>query len=120
MVHYFKAPGRRIHKDFVTTDWGEFERYVEVADDQFATRQVEVFENGSVLRYDRTHWCDDYGMLSGLKFSRKPKWSVFFPGAEEITGDEFEKVWRTAQRSDLWKKQVGSSRIEQWGAFRVG
>ncbi len=119
-MHYFKAPGRCIRQDFVTTEWGEFVRYVEVADDHFATRQVEVFDNGSVLRYDRTHWCDDYGMLLALKFSHKPKWSVHFPGAEQIGGTEFEKVWRTAQRSKIWKRQVGRSRVEQWGAFRVG
>jgi hypothetical protein len=59
-------------------------------------------------------------MLLALKFSRKPKWSVHFPGAEQIGAAEFEKAWRTAQQSELWKQQVGRSRVEQWGAFRVG
>ena len=51
---------------------------------QYADRQVETFDNGSVLRYDRLHWCDDFGHLLGLRFSRKPKWTALFPGAEVI------------------------------------
>lgn len=117
---YFKAPGRCIHPDFTTVDWGEFVRYIQVADDQYATRQVEVFEDGSILRYERSHWCDDFGMLLGLKFSRKPKWAVFFPGAELIVGTEFENAWKLSQRSKLWKQQVDRSRVIAWGAFPVG
>ena len=40
---------------------------MEVGDDQLAVRQVDVFESSRVLRYDRDHKCDDYGMLIGLK-----------------------------------------------------
>lgn len=117
---YFKVPGRSIRNDFLAWDWGEFVRYVDVADDQFATRQVEIFDNGNVLRYDRVHWCDAFAMLVRLKFSRKPKWVVFFPGAEEITAAEFEKVWQTAQRSELWGQQLSRSRVTQWGPWGSG
>ena len=113
---YFKAPGRCIRKDFLAAEWGEFFRYVEVADDQYARRQVEVFDNGNVLRYDRSHWCDDFGMLLGLRFSRKPKWASFFPGAKVISADEFEKAWRAAQESKLWEQQIRHSRAAHWGA----
>jgi len=60
---------------------------------KFAMRQVETFADGNMLRYDRTHWCDDFGMLLRLKFSRKPKWAAHFPGAEAITAAGFEKVY---------------------------
>jgi hypothetical protein len=113
---YFKAPGRCLRRDSAAAEWGEFIRYLEVADDQYAVRQVEVFSNGRVLRYDRAHWCDDFGQLLGLRFSRKPKWVAFFPGAEVVEVAEFERVWQAAQRSPLWKDQVARSRAAQWGA----
>jgi hypothetical protein len=95
-MQYFKAPGWCIRRDFVAADWGDSVRYVEVADDQFAVRQIEVFDNGNVLRYDRSHWCDDFGQLLGLRFSRKPKWAASFPGAEVIEAAEFVVVALTA------------------------
>jgi hypothetical protein len=115
MMHV-KTPGRYLMQGSRAADWGDFTRYLEVGDNQFALRQVDVFENGKVLRYDPSHWCDDYGMLIGLRFSRKPKWAVFFPGAELISAAEFEKVWRAAQRSLIWDFQVASSRAVEWGA----
>jgi hypothetical protein len=107
---YFKAPGRCLRQEFLASEWGEFVRYMEVADDQYAVRQVEVFENGNILRYDRTHWCDDFGQLLGLRFSHKPKWAVAFPGAELIEAAHFERVWRAARQSPLWEQQVARSR----------
>lgn len=118
MIH-FKARGFCIHQDFVTGDWGEFVSYIEVADDHFAARQVNLFSVCKVLRYDRSHWCDDYGMLVALKFSQKPKWRKFFKDAVEITNVDFEKIWRTALRSDMWDEQVMRSRIFKWGEFRT-
>ena len=99
---YFKAPGRLMQAS-LAADWGRITRYLEVADDQHAVRQVDVFENGNLLRYDRSHPRDEYGFLMALKFSRKPKWALFFPGAEMISDDQFEKVWRSAQWSPFWE-----------------
>jgi len=113
---YFKAPGRCLRLDFVAAGWGKFVRYLEVAADQYAVRQIEVFDNGNVLRYDRAHWCDNFGQLLGLRFSRKPKWAVAFPGTELIEAAAFERAWRAAQRSPLWEQQVSCSRAAVWGA----
>lgn len=114
---YFQAPGRCLRPDSPTSAWGGLTRYLEVADDQFAVRQVEVFDNGNVLRYDRTHWCDAFGQLLGCRFSRKPKWTKSFPGSEIIEAAEFERAWRAAQRSPLWEQQVALSRAGEWGPF---
>ena len=116
---YFKAPGSvsrlspsgKFDLTCDDTDWGRITQYREVADDQWAVRQVDAYENGNVLRYDRSHRRDDYGSLIGLKFSRKPKWVVYFPAAEIISAGEFEKVWQTALMSPLWELQVASRRI---------
>jgi hypothetical protein len=104
-MFHFKAPGRFTRGPLVR-EWGRISMYVEVGDDQRAIRQVDVFDNGNVLRYDRSHQWDNYGMLVGAKFSRKPKWAKFFPGAELISGDDFERIWRSAQSSPLWTLQV--------------
>src|SRR5262249_31484351 len=109
MLH-FKAPARRVHRDFITAEWGKFVRHLEVGDDQYAVRQVDIFRPGDVLRYDRAHWWDDYGMLLGLRFSRKGKWAAAFPGAEVIEAAEVERVWRAALQSPLWEKQLARSR----------
>ena len=114
-MHHFKAPGFVIQNDFVANVWGEFTRYVEVGDDRYVTRQIEIFDNGRVLRYDRDHWCDDFGMLICCLFSRKPKWAKFFPGAEVLSAVEFEKVWRKVLRSTFWEDQIARSRSKQWG-----
>jgi hypothetical protein len=108
-MFHFKAPGR-LMQESLARDWGGTTHYLEVGDDQRAVRQVDVYDNGNVLRYDRFHQWDGYGMLLDLKFSRKPKWAAFFPGAEMISGDDFERVWRSAQSSPLWGLQVASSR----------
>jgi hypothetical protein len=110
----FKAPGRWLRRDSAAAEWGDFVRFLEIADDQFAIRQVDVFEN--VIRYDRAHWCDDFGQLLGMRFSRKPKWSFSFPGVQLIELADFGRVWRAALRSAQWKLQVARSRAGQWGA----
>jgi hypothetical protein len=93
---YFKAPGRYLPAKSPAVAWGRFIAFIEVADDQHASRQVNVFRNGSLRRYDRAHGRDEYGYLTGLKFSRKEKWHRYFPGAEILTASEFESVWSDA------------------------
>jgi hypothetical protein len=56
---------------------------------QYAVRQVEVFENGNVLRFDRSTGAMRSGSSWGLGFSRQPKWAVFFPGGGTIEAAEF-------------------------------
>lgn len=119
MLH-FKSPGRCIRTESPAAGWGGLIRYLEVADDRYVIRQVEVFDNGNVLRYDRDHWCDAFGQLLGLRFSNKPKWAKFFPGSQVIEASEFEQVWRSAQRTSLWPQQVELSRASEWGRFRRG
>lgn len=114
MLH-FKAPGCCLRQDSLAAEWGEFVRYLEVAEDQYAIRQVEVFDIGNVLRYDRAHWCDDFGQLLALRFSRKAKWVVSYRGAELITAADFKRAWLAARRSPLWEQQVARSRAAAWG-----
>ena len=107
-MFYFKAPGFCIHKDFITADWGEFVRYVEVADDQYAMRQVEVFQGGRMFRrYNRSYWCDDFGMLVGAQVrAASLNGPTFSPSAEEMTAPVLK--WFGGPRSD---PNFGSSKL---------
>lgn len=111
-VLYLRTPGHRIPADSLTADWGAFIRYLEVGDDQHVIRQVDQYDNGTLLRYDRSHWCDDFGMLLCGRFSRKQKAARL--GAV-ITAAEFERVWRKALGSPFREEQVRHSRQAVWG-----
>ena len=95
-MFHFRAPGRYLNQKSPALDWGPFTTYIEV-DDQKATRQVCVFKNGRVLRYDLENPRDEFSYLVGLRFSRKPKWRVYFPDAELISPHEFEMVWNESE-----------------------
>jgi hypothetical protein len=97
-MFYFKARGRFLVKGSPAAEWGRSVSYIEVADDQQASRQVNVFQNGNVLHHDRSRRRDAFGHLTGLQFSRQPKWRHFFPGAEILTASEFEAIYSEALR----------------------
>ncbi len=74
--------------------WGGCQRFIEVLDDQMANRQIDVYGGGQVLVYDRAHPMDRFGMLIGLRFSRKDKWRKFFSDVREMSAPDFEASWR--------------------------
>jgi hypothetical protein len=115
-MRYFKERGRCFHHDSLAADWGECVRYVEIGEDRYAVRQVEVYSDGRVLRYDRSHWCDRFGQLFGCLFSHKQKAIDGRRGAEVIDGKEFERAWRAALGSGMWEQQVEQSLASDWGA----
>jgi hypothetical protein len=114
-MRYFKECGHCLRHDSLAADWGECVRYVEIGDDRYAVRQVEVYSDGRVLRYDRSHWCDRFGQLSGCLFSHKQKAIDGGPGAEVIEAKEFERAWREALGSPMWRQQVEQSLADEWG-----
>ena len=96
---YFTAPGRFLPNDSPAESWGKWTTYVEVADDQMAVRQIDRFLNGNLLCYDRDHRRDEFGHLTGVRFSRKPKWRKFYPNAEVISACEFDAEWKKSLNS---------------------
>lgn len=79
---------------FASADWGDCRRYIEVGRDQLDIRQIEVYRNGQVLLYDRQRARDDFGMLIGLRFSKKQKWQALFSDVELLGAAEFERLWK--------------------------
>ncbi len=75
-------------------DWGTSTWYLEVGDDRYVTRQIEVYENGTVLKYDEHLVFDDHGQLSD-----KPIDEEEFSGFA-ITEDHFERVWSSTKTSN--------------------
>jgi hypothetical protein len=71
--------------------WGGSVYYVETGEDWYAVRQMEVYDNGPVLKYGLEHFGDDYGMLSDTPLNDREF------GPYEITQDEFETAWNSSK-----------------------
>jgi len=98
--------------------WGKFVRYIDVDADLRPRRQVDLFENSCLLRHDRTHWVDSYGILGDARVNRnKPvgPWGR----SDEISALEFESVWEAAGKTDLWKLQLSTSRSAEMGQVPI-
>jgi hypothetical protein len=95
-------------------EWGKFSRYTEIGDDDYAVRQVDEFESGKLLRYDRSHWTDKFGMLADATLPKVPRkkspWKVV-----TITANEFEQIWARAENSPEWKIQQSESLMKDRG-----
>ncbi len=113
MIRYLSGHRQSYGTPQLSDDWGGFDYVIEI-DDQYVTRQVNVFENGEILRYSCEHWCDEYGMMFIGKFSLKQKAAR---GRRLIEPDEFEKLWRRALDSANWAKQQNTAKMDQWGSW---
>jgi hypothetical protein len=71
--------------------WGTSTWYFETEPDMWPTRQIEVYANGRVLRYDHQHIEDDFGKLSDVALDA----AEFAPYA--IAQSEFERVWNSGE-----------------------
>jgi hypothetical protein len=69
--------------------WGEATYFLETDGQLYPTRQMEVYENGTVLKYDSPEREDDYGFLSYVQLDA----GEFAPF--EITKEEFEDAWNS-------------------------
>jgi hypothetical protein len=88
-MRYFKITDEGHHSRGV--NWGGDPTYwLEVNERGDAERELQVYPNGTVLRYDLAHWEDEYGALSVMVIdSEENSWAGL-----EITKDEFEEQWR--------------------------
>ena len=84
-----------VHRYEPQSGWGTSTRYFEIADDMYAARHVEVFENGNTLRYDRINWSDETDSLADARYDPvwwQEAWGPDFPSDVE----EFNAVWVSA------------------------
>ncbi len=116
--YYEKAVGQGPAILEPAASWGRFTRYIQIGEDLRVVRQVDAFENGKLLCYDRGHWVDNFGMLGDARLNRNCKCGRWGQ-SEEIKADEFERVWNAAQASPLWRQQVATAQMGRMGAVPV-
>lgn len=68
-------------------DWGISTYWFEMGNDGYVTRQMEVYENGIILKYDYSHTNDEYGFLADQPLE---PWEIEII---EIPFEEFEHEW---------------------------
>ena len=69
-------------------DWGCCWFYFEFGEDDYAVRQMELYDSGVRLRYGLEHVEDEFG---GLSLGRRSDMEA--PVPEVLTPAEFERVW---------------------------
>jgi len=67
--------------------WGKSILYFETDKSGLPNKQIEVYQNGKILKYDRTKLEDEFGGL-GDQVLDIEEYSEF-----EISKEEFEKIW---------------------------
>ena len=115
---YIEAPGQEPHESWPMKSWGRFTRYMQIGEDRYALRHVDVYANGYALRYDRVHWVDGFGILAEMRYDAE-KWAEWWGPSITIGPSEFEAVWRAAESSPTWEQQVRSARMSKDGPTPV-
>jgi hypothetical protein len=82
--------------DSPVSEWGSFVRFLEIADDGYVNRQVDLFVNGCALMYDRELWCDEESMLADAKYDAESFTALWGP-SQEISSEQFEVEWEFAE-----------------------
>lgn len=78
--------------------WGTFTSFVEIGDDSYALRDVQLYQNGYALRYDRENWLDGVGCLGSMKYDEQ-KWLELWGPDEAIEASEFEEAWASSENA---------------------
>ena len=93
MYRYYKRPWNEDRGDEYA-NWGTSVWFFEVGEDDFPVRQLEIYESGVVLRYDRNRPEDEFGMLS-MAHLDPTEFSPFV-----ISPTEFEAAWNANEHQD--------------------
>lgn len=84
---YFKKIWNESSGDDVTDSWGNSIFYFETDDNFEVLKQIQVFENGKILKYDEQNYEDEYGFLAD-----QPLEIEDFE-EEEISKTNFYEIW---------------------------
>jgi len=84
---YFKKIWNETTGVDVTDSWGNSIFYFETDDNLDVVKQIQVFENGKILKYDEQNYEDEYGFLAD-----QPLEIEDFE-EEEISKINFYEIW---------------------------
>ena len=85
-MKYYKRNWEESHGD-AFDDWGKSIWCFETDNSGLPIKQIEIYENGKVLKYDQTKLVDNFGRLGDQELDLE-EFSEF-----EITELDFKKVW---------------------------
>jgi hypothetical protein len=97
-IRYLVSPKNPPYESKESFRWGSFVRYIEFGDDRFPLRQVDEYENGHRLTYDRNHWADQFGTLADFRFG--DNWVKNWGQPMVINPEEFEAKWQQATQTE--------------------
>ena len=92
MTRYFKRYWDETTGDELTDSWGTSTYYFETDADLNIIRQIQVFQNGQVLKYQQPFTEDEFGMLSDQRLDEE----VFKEFS--INSNEFTSTWNKLER----------------------
>ncbi|MCX6316048.1 MAG: hypothetical protein NTW29_02055 [Bacteroidetes bacterium] len=88
MIHYyFKRHWDETTEDPLTNSWGTSTYYFETNEEGEVLRQIEVYNEGHILFYDKNNVEDEFGRLSEVALGLI-EFEEF-----KIGSVEFEKIW---------------------------
>jgi len=85
-MRYYKYKWNELRADQFDS-WGYSLWYLEIGEDYYPNRQIEIYDNGKILKYSHDNIDDEYGGLGDQKIDLSE-----FEGVE-CTKTEFENNW---------------------------
>jgi hypothetical protein len=90
-MEYLKSKWNELRGDKFD-HWGTSEWYFEIGDDCYVTRQIEIYQNGTVLKYDENNLEDEYGGLAEKPLDLDDmEYTIISKG-------DFEAIWITSHQ----------------------
>lgn len=110
-TQYFKRHWNETTGEELTDSWGLSTYYFETDIKFCVSRQMQLFDNGRILKYDTEYIEDKFGSLSETPLDINEYDSY------RITQDEFEQVWQTSS----YKKfpEIVCTHDTLWGQPRL-
>jgi uncharacterized protein (DUF433 family) len=87
---YFKQRWDETTGEELSDSWGFSTYYFETDEKFYVSRQMQMFDNGKILKYDTEYVDDKFGALSEIPLD------IDEFAEYKITEDEFERLWQTS------------------------